>query len=162
MKSGFLVVGLCLLASIAIGGFLAYRYRPELVAVQDLVVGLTYFMEENGGRFPASETEFRRSDFVENEPDGSLRILPRKDSHYRAETHGMAIKDLTPFQIAWGADLADLNTDNYGKAFDSNGKQVELICWPSGPKSGEGYTLILLGISQEIRGLTSRPSVATR
>ena len=74
MRIGLIIVGTCLLLSVGLAWRLKTTYGPELAATEDLFLGVTYFMEANGGRFPASEDEFLKSGFVERLPDQSLKI----------------------------------------------------------------------------------------
>src|SRR5215468_3197988 len=88
MRAGLTVVGICFLISIGIAVGLMRSYGPEWSATQDLFMGLTYFMEVNGGRFPATEDEFVQSPFVERLPDGKLRIKAPATTEFNNKLHG--------------------------------------------------------------------------
>ncbi len=150
MRNGFLVVFGVLAVSAAIGLFLARQYRTDLTQTQDLVLGLIYFMEQNGGRLPASQDEFLSSSVVERGDSGTFRVVAPPVTKYRPRTHGIPIADLAPFQVNWGVDLGGLTVDERGVARDAQGRKVEVLRWPSSPTSGKGYTIVLLGAYQEI------------
>lgn len=152
MKSGLAVVAALLLISGVIAYGLYRRYKPELAQTQDIVTGLIYFMEDHAGQFPASENEFRASTFVEKTTDG-FRVLPKPGTKFRTETHGIVIHDVTPFRVAWGADLTTIQIDDRGKPRWPDGKEAALVIWPSSPPSSKTYTLMLLTIAEQIRGV---------
>lgn len=151
MRNGLLVFFGLIAVSTTIALLLAGRYREDLTATQDVVLGLIYFMEQHGGRLPASEAEFRSAAFVEPLPDGAIRITPPPQTRFRRQTHGIPIRDLAPFRIRWGTELGALTLSADGKAHDAEGRTVELAAWPSSPSSGKGYTVVLLAAWQEIR-----------
>jgi len=155
LRAGLAVFAALLVVSGVIGWRLAARYRQDWAATQDLVLGLIYFLEEHNGRFPDSEQEFRASSVIETLGDGAIRVLPRAGTRYGDRPHGIPIRDLSPFRIAWGTDLAALRVDENGAVRDAAGRKVELIRWPSSPPSAKGYTLFLLGVSREIRQPTA-------
>jgi len=165
MRSAAVVIAGCLL----LAGVFALRqyhsFKTDLVATQDLVLGLLYFMEQHQGRFPASEEEFLASPFVDRASDGAIVIRAPQQTRYRRRTHGYPIRDLAPFRVRWGTDLSALRLDPRGVALDPDGKAVELVGWPGSPKSGRVYTRLLMIESQRLRGaaamssaLASRPS----
>lgn len=158
MKSGLVVVAVLLLISAGIAYNLKQHYGPEISQTQDLVTALAYWMEAHDGDFPPSEAEFLASPFIEPLADGGFRVRPNAASNYRRETHGIAIRDLAPFQIAWGTDLGSVTVDETGKARTPDDKIVELVRWPSSPPSGKGYTAFLLDIRNQIRAKTSQPA----
>lgn len=162
VRNAFIVFGICLAISAVIGIVLFRQYRGDLPATQDLVTGLIYFVESNGGRFPASEDEFRSAAFVEHVSGGGFRILPRGDSAYRRTTHGYVFHDLAPFEIRWGADLTLMALDDRGRVRDGAGNEVSLVRWPSSPHSGRIYSPLLLEVSRRVRGApasaASRPA----
>jgi hypothetical protein len=167
MKSGLAVVALLLLISVVIAFGLSRRYGPELTQTQDLVTGLIYFLEDHDARFPATEDEFRASAFIEKTPDG-IRVLPKPGTRFRRETHGILIRDLKPFQIAWGAELTKITVDNRGKPRWPSGDEAALVSWPSSPPSSKAYTLMLLTVAEQLRGApfgnpsaTSNPTSAS-
>ncbi|MFN0136170.1 MAG: hypothetical protein ACKVS9_08655 [Phycisphaerae bacterium] len=150
MRNGLIVFSLCILGSIGLSVMLFLTYKRETPATQDLITGLLYFMEQHDGRFPASEAEFRACSFVEPLPSGGVRIKPVTDSQFRRQTHGVEIADLKPFQIAWGADLAALSFNEYGKARDADNNPVALITFPTVRSSGKNYTFMLLAFREQI------------
>jgi hypothetical protein len=151
MKSGFLVIGVCLLLSTGLA-FQQYRaFKTDLVATQDVQLGLLYFMEANDGRLPASEAEFRASPFLQTGPDGALRVVPPAKSRYIREPHGYPLRDLSRFQIAWGVDPLTLKPDEYGRLADSAGQTVELMRWPSSGDSGKVYSALLYDEAAKLR-----------
>jgi hypothetical protein len=152
MKTGLAVVAALLLISGVIGYGLFRRYKPELTQTQDLVTGLIYFMEDHTGRFPASENEFRASPFIESTADG-IRVLPKPGTKFRAETHGIVIRDLAPFKIAWGADFDRIQIDDRGKPRWPDGSEATLVVWPSSPPSAKTYAIMLLTVAEQIRGV---------
>ena len=160
MRTGLIVVGACLLGSIIIGVVLKMRYGPELASVQDVMLGLIYFMEQNDGRLPESEAEFRAAPFVEERPDGGVRISAPEQTIFQKQTHGIPIPDLSIYEIQWGTNLTKLIVDDRGKVRDENGKLVELLKWPSSPPSGKAYTLILYADSERIRNAAAAPTSA--
>lgn len=151
MKSGLTVVAVLLLISGVVAYWLSRVYGPELTQTQDLLTGLIYYMEDHDAQFPASEAEFRASPFIEQTSDG-LRVLPKTDTKFRRETHGILIRDLKPFKIHWGADLSTITLDNRGKPRWPDGQEASLVSWPSSPPSGRAYTQMLCAIAREIRG----------
>lgn len=151
MKSGLAVVAALLLISGLIAFWLSRRYAPELTQTQDVVTALIYFLEDHEARFPATEDEFRASAFIEKTPDG-IRVLPKPNTKFRRETHGIVIRDLAPFQIAWGADLTSIQIDDRGKPRWPDGTEASLVRWPSSPPSSKAYTLMLLTFAEQIRG----------
>jgi len=153
LRSGWVVFALCVAISVGLGVALKMRYKPELSATQDVIAALVYFMEEHGGRFPASEAELRACSFVEAQPDGALRILPRAGTYFSRPPHGIPLADLTPFEIAWGVDLAACRVDERGLLRDANGAEVRLVRWPSSPSSWKVYSLQLYAAQVEIRRL---------
>lgn len=157
MKSGLTVVAILLLISVGLGVYLKQRYGPELSQTQDLVTALSYWMEGHNGDFPPSEAAFLAAPFIELLPDGGFRVRPNPESSYRRETHGIPIRDLAPFQIAWGTDLGAITIDETGKARTTDDKLIELVRWPSSPPSGRGFTAFLLDIRNQIRARTSQP-----
>ncbi|MCA9242486.1 MAG: hypothetical protein KDA32_00920 [Phycisphaerales bacterium] len=153
MRSGLIVVGICLAVSIVAGVVLAGRYRGELVQVEDVVTGLIYFLEKNEGRFPQSQEEFEASPFVETGPQG-VRILSPEQTKYRKPTHGdkgLWIPSLEPFKINWGAQLDGLTVDEFGNARDTKGDKVRLVRWPSSEPSAKEFTILLLRVAAENR-----------
>ena len=150
MKSGLAMVAALLLISGVAAYWLSRRYGPELTETQDLITGLIYFMEDHDARFPASEDDFRASPFIERTSDG-IRVLPKSGTKYRRETHGILIRDLTPFKVAWGADLTSITIDDRGKARWPDGSEAALVTWPSSPPSGRAYTQMLCKIAEEMR-----------
>ncbi len=163
MRAGFTVVILCLIASGLIGYGFYRKYKPELAQTQDVVTALIYFLEAHDGRFPASEAELRACSFVENLPGGGLRVRAPESTRYRRDPYGIPIASLEPFRIAWGTQFESLTLDEYGKARNADGRKVELVCWPSSPPSGKGYTWILLDVAQECRAraAASAPAAET-
>lgn len=143
MRTGIIVFVATLALSCVLGVAMYYYYQPQLAAVQDLVIGLGYFMEEHG-RFPASEAEFTASDFVEKLPNGAIRIKPRMNSVLIRNLHQQPIESLKPFQIAWGTDLNHLQPDTTGALYDAAGNKVELLIWPASPPSGKMYSLTIM------------------
>lgn len=158
MKSGLVVVAVLLLISIGIAFNLKQRYGPELAQTQDLITALAYWLETHSGDFPPSEADFLAAPFIEKLPDGGFRVRPNPASNYRREVHGIAIRDLAPFQIAWGTDLGSLTVDETGKARTADDKTIELVRWPSSPPSGKGYTAFLLDVRNQVRAAASRPA----
>lgn len=157
MKSGLAVVGFLILVACTAAYFLASKYGPELTRTQDLVTGLIYFLEENRGRFPASEVEFRAASFVEKTPDG-IRIRPKPGTRFRAETHGVVIGDLKPYEIAWGTDLSIVQVDDRGRVRNQKGDEIKLVTWPSSPPSGRSYSWVLLDVYEQVTAATSQPA----
>lgn len=150
-RGAFLVIGLCLLISAGIGVGLYFRYRQTLPETQDLVTGLIYFLEENGGRFPASEAEFRSADFIETLPNGGLIVHSRPGTRYREKTFGIPIRDLGLFEIAWGVNLEELTVDEHSVPRGKDMHEISLVSWPSSGRAGRGYTILLMGIAEKIR-----------
>lgn len=150
MRNGLLVVFGLLAASTAIALLLYARYRHDLTATQDVVMGLIYFMEQHEGRLPASEAEFRAADYVEALPDGGIRIHAPSKTRFRRQTHGFPVADLAPFAIRWGTDLGSLEVNKRGQALDAEGRVIEVARWPSSPNSGKGYTIVLIAARNEI------------
>lgn len=159
MKSGLAVFGFLILVACIAAYFLASKYGPELTRTQDLVTGLIYFLEENRGRFPASEQEFRAASFVEKTPDG-IRIRPKPGTRFRADTHGVVIGDLKPYEIAWGTDLSKVQIDDRGRVRNEKGVEVKLVTWPSSPPSGRSYSWVLLDVYEQVTAATSQPASA--
>lgn len=157
MKTGLAVVGFLILVAGVIAFGLARKYGPELTQTQDLVTGLIYFLEESGGRFPTSEAEFKAASFVEKTADG-IRILPRTQTRFRTETHGIVIRDLKPFEIAWGTDLSRIKIDDRGRLRGPAGDEVKLVSWPSSPPSGRSYSWVLMDVYEQIHAATSQRS----
>lgn len=151
MKNGSIVIAGCLLLSVVLGAVLYSRYRTTLPAVQDVVTGLIYFIEEHEGRFPASQEEFLSAGIFEKGADGAWRIVPRPNSHYQHNPHRAPIASFEPFKIAWGADLSTWTVAERGVVHDGSGEGVLPVTWPSSPKSGEGYARILLRVHAETR-----------
>ena len=158
MRTGLIVFGVTLALSCVLGVLMYYYYQPQLAAVQDLVIGLGYFMEDHG-RFPNSEAEFVASDFVEHLPDGVIRINPRPSSIFRREVHRQPIATLKPYAVAWGTDLNSLKPDQTGALFDQQGNKVELLEWPASPPSGKMYTLTVM---EMYAGLIERGKIASQ
>lgn len=157
MKTGLAVVVFLIVVSGLVAWGLARKYGPELTRTQDLVTGLIYFLEENQGRFPASESEFLASSFIEKLPDG-FRIRPRPSTRFRGETHGVMITDLKPFEIAWGTDLSRVKVDDRGRVRNEKGDEIKLISWPSSPPSGRSYSWVLLDVYEQITGPKYAPA----
>jgi hypothetical protein len=151
VRNGLLVVCACLAVSTLFALALKQRYKSELLAIGDLNTGLIYFMEQNAGRFPASEAEFLASPFVERLPDGAFRVRARPDSAYRRETYGYPIRDLGRFEIQWGADLSASTLDQRGKVVDAEQRPVKLVLWPSSPNSAREYSRLLFEVSRRAR-----------
>lgn len=160
MKSGLTVVAMLLLISAVVAFWLSRRYGPELTQTQDLITGLIYFMEDHDARFPASEEEFRASPFIEQTADG-IRVLPKSGTNFRRETHGILIRDLKPFAVAWGADLSTITVDDRGKPRWPDGSEAALVVWPSSPPSKKAYAAMLLDIARQIRAASSSRPAAT-
>lgn len=158
MKSGLIVVGVLLAISVGIAFMLKQHIGPEYARTQDLVTGLAYWLESHDGEFPPSKEAFLKAPFIEPKPDGGFVVRAKADSRYRRETNGIEIYDLTPFKVAWGTNLVDLTVDEGGTARGKSGQIVELVCWPSSPPSGKGYTAFLLDVSNQCRSATSRPA----
>ncbi len=159
MRTGLMVVAGCLVASVVIAFALKSLYKEDLSATQELAVGLIYYIEASGGQFPASREAFLASPYVEQDPNGTIRVRGNPDSNYRRQTQGVPIADLEPFEIAWGADLASLEIDERGRVRDPNGRPVELIRWPSSPPSGKAYSRLLVLVGREVRArAASRPA----
>lgn len=150
MRSGLIVVGVCLFISATLAVVLRGRYKQDLVATQDLVTGLIYFMEQQQGRFPASQEEFLAADFIEPLADGAIRVRPNPETRFRRETHGIPIYDLAPFKICWGADMANVQMDERGVARFADQTEARLISWPSSGSSWKTYAIVLLGVNREI------------
>ena len=104
--------------------------------------------------------DHRAASFIEKTPDG-IRVLPKAGTKFRRETHGILIRDLAPFKIAWGADLSTIKIDDRGKPRWPDGQEASLVSWPSSPPSGREYTKMLCAIAQEIRGAAPASSPAT-
>ncbi len=158
MKSGLTVVAILLLISVGLGVYLKQRYGPELSQTQDLITALSYWLEAHNGDFPPSEADFLASPFINPLDDGGFTVRPMPGSNYRRETHGIPIRDLAPFEIAWGTDLGAITIDETGKARTADDKLIELVRWPSSPPSGKGFTAFLLDIRNQIRARTSQPA----
>lgn len=157
MKAGLAVFAFLIAVACLIAYGLARKYGPELTRTQDLVTGLIYFLEENQGRFPASEEEFRAATFVEKTPDG-IRIRPKPNTRFRAETHGVVIGDLKPYEIAWGTDLSKAQVDDRGRVRNEMGDEIKLVTWPSSPPSGRSYSWVLLDVYEQVTQATSKPA----
>lgn len=161
LKSGLIVFGVTLLAGTALGVFMFVRYKQSVYPIEDLYAGLTYFVERNQGRFPASEAEFRASEFVELLPGGGIRIRPM-ESRFRVQVYGQPIADLGAFKVAWGTDLSSLVLDPEGIARDPIGHEVNLVGAGTSVGGLRQLTRQLLRTAQEVRGETSasRPAKA--
>lgn len=159
VRIAFTIFGLTLGLSCVLGVLMYRYYQPELASAQDLVIGLGYFMEQHG-RFPQSEAEFAQSDFVERSVDGAIRVKARTDSIFRHETHGVEIRDLGRFRIAWGTDLTTLHPDDFGVLYNAKEEKVELLQWPSSPPSGKVYSLELMEMFAKLHelGIASKPA----
>lgn len=161
MRSGIVVVTVCLLISTALAVFLSLRYKNDLAATQDVVTALIYFMESHDGRFPASPEEFLESSFIERSSDGAFRVNPLANTRFRRETHGIPIRDLAPFQIGWGADVDNIVIDERGLARFADEREARLVSWPSSGSSWKTYAIVLYGVNREIRSAaqtSSQPS----
>lgn len=152
MRSGLIVVGVCLLISTAIAWRLKQTYSQDLSATQDVFLGLAYFMEANDGRLPSSEEEFVQSPFVAKQPDGNMKVAPPATSKFNTKVHGVPIADLAPFKIKWGADVSNLKVDERGAARNPENEKVEVLIWPSSPSSGKSYTIMLMDVYKRIKG----------
>ncbi len=158
-RSWILVVGLCAVLSVVVGVRLWSQIRSGLPPTQDLVTGLIYFLEEHGGRFPASADEFLASDFVERVDERTIRIRPRPDTRFRRKPWGVPIRDLERYGIAWGADLSRLTIDERGVVRDPQGREVVLVRWPDSPRSGRSYSRLLLAVHRQLaKAAASQPA----
>jgi hypothetical protein len=151
MRGAVIVISSCLVISVVLAFFLRHKFTDELVASQDLMLGLIYFMEQHGGRLPDSEAEFRAAEFVEELPGGGVRIRAPRETRYQPRTHGYPIRDLAPFRVRWGTDLTTLTPDDYHNLRNPAGEKVQLVRWPASPPSGKGYSLILASTARDIR-----------
>lgn len=152
------MIGVCLVLGTVLAFSLQSTFAKDLPETQDVVIGLLYYMEEHGGQFPASEKEFLASSFVEPDPAGGFRVRPKQPTQFRQQTNGVLIRDLAPFRIAWGADLAHLRINEYGRVLDANGNPVELVRWPNSPTSAKDYSSWLVSIHRALHKLDAQPS----
>lgn len=174
MRNAFIVIGICL----AISGFMGYRLwtmlTTDLVAVQDLMLGLIYYMEANG-EFPASEAEFLAAPFVTRDDANNIVIRHPEGSAFN-KPHGYPIADLAPFEIRWGSEMADLrivdregnlpdpnapNAPETGTVSDGAGQKVVLIKLPNSPPSGKVYSAILVNAYRDLQADGVEESRAT-
>jgi hypothetical protein len=144
--AAFALIGL---PSLILGGC---RHNETFYSMEDVFTGLVYFLEDNGGRFPASEAEFVASQFVQRQADGSLCIIARPGSPYRPRVHGVTIRDLSAYRVAWGADLAKWHVAEDGAAVDPSGKRTLLVGHVSiAEKVARDYTRDLIEIAALVR-----------
>ncbi len=108
-------------------GHIDRDYHRTVFAAEDMFTGLVYFAEEHGGQFPASEQEFRSCTFVENLPDGGVRIIERPGSEYCPRAYGVDIGNLASFSIPWGLDVASLRHDSEGRVVNDKGREIRLM-----------------------------------
>lgn len=170
MKAGLRIVALCIVVGSIGGAVMLWNTQKRIRESQDIVLGLTYFMEQHAGRLPASESEFLSSPFVETVSDTdsatSIRIRPYDESQYRHDPHGVTIANLDEYKIAWGTELSGLTYDAQGELRDEKGNGVKLIRWPttgygSGSPAAARYADLLLTASRDIRRRsTSQPASA--
>ncbi len=156
-RAAVVVLALCGILSVVVGVRLWRQIHRGLPPTQDLVTGLIYFMESHGGRFPADEQEFLASPFVERLPGGGIRIRPKPDTQFRRKPWGVAIRDLSRYGIAWGADLSKLTIDERGVVRNERGEEITLVRWPDSPRSARSYSRLLLAVYRRLATPATQP-----
>lgn len=154
MKSGFYVVGLALLLGVTLGLVVYREYRQSAGAINDLFVGLAYYIEENDGRFPSSAEAFLAAPFVEGTID-ELRILPRETSLLPRKPSGTPIRKLDAYQLPWGVDMTGLRFDPERIVRNAKGHEVLLLGEGTSIPGRRWFSQDLLRFWQDATGATT-------
>ena len=152
MKSAFIVIGITFVVGIAVGVLGFISAKRQTLEVRELFTAFTYFLEDNQGRFPASEAELKAAQFVQEQPDGTLLLVNRPDDRFRRGVAGYPLKALERFHIPWGVDLASLTIDREGITRDPDGEEVLIISQGASIDILRRFTRDLQTVAEEIRG----------
>ncbi|MDX2200179.1 MAG: hypothetical protein SF069_14555 [Phycisphaerae bacterium] len=110
-RTGLLVVALTMIAGMAIGAVSFVQYKHSVHTIEDLFTAIVYFMDDHGGRFPASQEELVQSGLLRILPDGGMQFdTTRSRSGHPIRPHlvGAKVASLERFAVPWGLDLGAL------------------------------------------------------